>query len=286
MADSPYIFEVNAQNFTDVVLEGSSRQPVLVDFWADWCNPCRMLMPVLAKLAQDYNGQFVLAKVNSDENQELAAKYGVRSLPTVKLFKDGVAVDEFMGALPESQVVAFLDKYIERESDRLMARAGEAQAAGDQAQALSLLEKANEIDPGRVNVVCALAEIMIDMGQSDAAEQLLLALPMQEQVSGPVAGLLARIRMVRESGDLPALEQLQTEVAQNPDSVEFRYQLAMRQIAEHNYEPALENLLEVMRRDRKFGDDAARKTLLQTFEMMGSDSLANQYRQKMFNLLY
>ncbi len=126
MSESPYIHNVNAQNFQSVVLENSLKVPVLVDFWADWCQPCKTLMPLLAKLAEEYGGKFILAKVNSEEEQELAGHFGIKSLPTMKLFVDGQIVGEKMGALPESEIRAFIDQYITSESDSLMQSANSA----------------------------------------------------------------------------------------------------------------------------------------------------------------
>ncbi len=286
MADSPYIFEVNADNFEQVVIEGSSSAPVLVDFWADWCNPCRMLMPVLAKLAQEYNGQFILAKVNSDANQELSARYGVRSLPTVKLFKNGQPVDEFMGALPESAVREFLDKHIERESDKLCDLAAEAQSTGDHERARALLQQANTIDPGRPRVITELATLLADGGEYDKADELLQSLPADERAKAPAAGLLARMGFVREAADFPAIDELREKVAQNPDDLEARHALAIRLAAQNDYREAMDQLLEIMRKDRGFRDDLARKTLLKIFDLLGNDPLVAEYRRKMANLLY
>jgi len=287
MADSPYIFEVNADNFEQVVIEGSMSAPVLVDFWADWCNPCKMLMPVLSKLAQEYNGQFILAKVNSDANQELSTRYGVRSLPTVKLFKGGEPVDEFTGALPESAVREFLDKHIERESDKLCDLATEARASGDHERARSLLEQANAIDPGRPRVIIDLATLLVDNGDYDKAEELLQSLPPEERAKAPAAGLLARIGFIREAADFPTSAELQARLEQNPDDLETRYQLAIRHIANNDFPAGMEQLLEIMRRDRSFRDDIARKTLLKVFDLLGNDDpLVAEYRRKMANLLY
>ncbi len=285
MADSPYIKEVNAENFAEVVTQGSMQQPVLVDFWADWCAPCRSLMPVLSKLAEEYNGKFILAKVNSDENQQLAQQFGVRSLPTVKLFKNGAPVDEFMGALPESQVREFLERHIERESDRMIQAAEAASAAGDTDQALALLQQANDIDPGRPAVITALARLLTEKGDLEQAEQLLKSLPIADRDSPEVSAMLAELEFARAGGG-DSLAELEVRLADNPDDTESRYQLALKLLAEKRYEPAMQHLLTIMQKDRAFQDDAARKTLLKAFDMLGDDPLVTEYRRKMFNLLY
>lgn len=286
MADSPYIIEVTAENFSQVVIEGSHRQPVLVDFWADWCAPCRSLMPVLAKLADEYQGKFVLAKVNSDDNQQLAQQYGVRSLPTVKLFKQGGPIDEFMGALPENQVREFLERHIERESDRILAEAHAAGLAGDNDKALELLQQANEVDPGQSPIIAALARKLMETGDNEKAEQLLLGLPAADRDSPEIAAMLAQLEFAREGNNETPLETLETQLASSPDDLELRYQLALKLLAENRYEPAMAHLLTIMQKDRSFRNDAARKTLLKVFDMLGEDPLVATWRRKMFNYLY
>lgn len=286
MAESPFVIEVNQSNFNEVVIEGSMRHPVLVDFWAAWCNPCQMLMPILAKLADEYQGKFVLAKVNSDENQSLATQFGVRSLPTVKLFKDGAVVDEFMGALPEGQIRDFLDRHIDREADLLLAAARSDLADGNLNEALATLEKANETDPGYKPVVVELAKLLIQTGHADRAEALLNDLSYDDRRAADVAGLLASIEFAREAESVPPMEALEAAVEQNPDDLDARYALAIRQVVAGEYESAMDNLLTVMKKDRKFRDDAARKTLLKIFDLRGEDPLVEQYRRKMFNFLY
>ncbi len=284
MADSPYIFEVTADNFSQVVLQGSQQTPVLVDFWADWCQPCRMLMPVLGKLAEEYKGQFILAKVNSDENQALAQQYGVRSLPTVKLFKQGQPVDEFMGALPEGQVREFLDRHIERESDKLLDQAMAMLAAGDQETALTLLRKANDMDPGRARLAVPLARLLIDKGDAGEAEALLKALPVDERDSADAAALLAQLEFSQQASGLPDRETLEQQA--EAGDLKARLQLANKLVAEGEYEAAMNHLLTIMQKDRGFEDDIGRKTLLKIFDMLGDDPLVEQYRRKMFNYLY
>ncbi|HHJ19079.1 MAG TPA: thioredoxin [Gammaproteobacteria bacterium] len=284
MSDSPYIIEVTAENFGEVVLQGSNNHPVLVDFWADWCQPCQALMPVLSRLAEEYQGQFILAKVNSDQNQALSAEYGVRSLPTIKLFRNGGPVDEFMGALPESRIREFIDKHIERESDKIHALGLQALQQGDLEQALALLTQANELDPGRAKIVVDLASILAQTGESERAEALLQALPSSEKSLPEVAGLLARMEFAREAADLPTLDQLQS--AADSGDLKARYQLAVRQLAEGEYAAAMDSLLLIMQKDRKFEDDIGRKTLLKVFDMLGKDPLVETYRRKMFNYLY
>lgn len=284
MSDSPYIIEVTAANFSEVVLQGSGNQPVLVDFWADWCQPCLALMPILSKLAEEYQGQFVLAKINSDQNQELSAQYGVRSLPTIKLFRNGDAVDEFMGALPESSVREFIDKHIERESDKVHTLGLQALQQGDLEQAIILLTQANELDPGRAKIVVDLASVLAQTGETERAEALLQALPSSERSTAEVAGLLARMEFASQATHLPGVDQLQA--AANDGDLTARNQLAVQQLAVGDYAAAMDNLLLILQKDRKFDDDVGRKTLLKVFDMLGEDPLVETYRRKMFSYLY
>ena len=169
MSESPYIHNVSMQNFQQLVLETSMQKPVLVDFWADWCQPCQTIMPMLAKLADEYAGKFELAKVNADEQQELAAHFGIKSLPTMKLFFQGQIVDERMGAVPESEIRAMLDKHIVSESDQFMQAAMQAYQQGQTEQALELLNHALAKDPDNAQLKVTIAQMVYAQGDSDSA---------------------------------------------------------------------------------------------------------------------
>ena len=284
MNDSPFIFAVDESNFTKLVIEASQRQPVLVDFWAEWCAPCRSLMPVLARLAQAYGGKFILAKVNSDENQALAAQFGVRSLPTVKVFKNGVPVDEFMGALPESAVREFLERHIEHESDKLHKLGMQAYRKEERERAVELLEKAHSLEPDKSRITIDLAAVLAESGNPARAEALLQELPEYERSSGKAAGLLARLEFTREAANLPDAETLDAKA--KAGDLNSLYQLALLKIAQQEFAAAMENLLLIIRKDRAYQDDLGRKTLLKLFDMLGDNPLVEQYRKKMTNLLF
>ncbi len=287
MTESDYIFEVSAENFGAVVLEGSRSLPVLVDFWAPWCGPCKTLTPILTKLAEEYRGKFVLAKINTEEQQELAAQFGIRSIPTVRLFKNGQPVDEFMGALPETELRAFLDRHIPRESDRLAAQANQLARQGDLGGAVRLMEEAKNSDPDNPRVLIAYARLKAILGNTEEAEQILAALPPEELENPEVAGLKAQLLFDRIAQTAPALEELQQRLATDPNDNEARYLLAARYVMEGGYEPALEQLLTLLRKNRDYADDAARKGMLAIFEILGgNDPLVNRYRNRMFNALH
>jgi len=286
MTDSPYIFEIDESNYEQIVIQGSHQVPVLVDFWAAWCQPCQMLMPILAKLVDEYRGKFVLAKVNTEEQQALAAQFGIRGIPDVKLFRDGKPVDEFSGALPEGEIRAFLDKHLPRASDGIIAQAAERLVAGDTDAALSLLSEAQAADPANPRLLTAIAQAQAAAGQIDAAEQALDALPAEEQDSIDVKTLRGQLFFRRIAADGAATEALAQRLSDAPSDSETRYRLAAAQVLSNQSEEAAENLLLLMQKDRKFGDDAARLALLRLFDMLGDDPLVNRYRARMFNLLH
>jgi putative thioredoxin len=287
MADSPYIFDVTVENFKQVVLQNSMNRPVLVDFWAEWCNPCKMLMPALAKLVDEYAGKFILAKVNTEQEQQLAAHFGIRSIPCVKLFLNGQMADEFLGALPEAEIRHFIDKYIPRESDGLLAQAEQLLLQGDAEGAGALIRQAAQADPSSARVMLTNARYLATLGRLDEAEQQLQALPEDERNKPEVASMLARIQFDRTSADSPPAEALEQRLHDNPADSEAMHLLAQHRIMQNDHEGALELLLKLMQQDREYGDDVARKDMLRIFELLGGQGdLVKRYRNRMFNLMH
>lgn len=279
--------DVSLQDFKPVVIEGSMRAPVIVDFWAPWCAPCRALGPVLEKLEVEYQGKFTLAKINSDENQELAAQYGVRGIPNVKAFVGGRLVDEFSGALPDRQVREFLDRVIPTPSEELRLQAREVyreSRAG--AKALTLLEQALELDPQNERALIDSASIMTDLGRLDEAKSFIGKLSPLAQMDEAVAALRSRIDFAASAAASPDAEALRQRIAANPHDLDARLQLANLCAAKEDYAAALDQLLEIVRRDRTFGDDIARKTMLQIFNLLRDGELVSEYRRRLASAMY
>ena len=287
MSDSPFIHNVTAEDFQSLVIDNSFKQPVLVDFWADWCNPCQMLMPVLAKLAEEYNGAFVLAKVNSDEQGELAAQAGVRSLPTVKLFVNGQIVDEFMGALPESEVRNFLDRHVQSEAASVVNDAMIAYAEGREQDALEMLNNALANDPQNATLKINIAKLVANQGDYDSATALIDTLSPDEKDQPEVKELTTQIKLAAQLKDAGDPAELEQKLKDNPNDLDAMFKLSNVHIASGNYETAIEMLLAIMQKDRSFNDDAGRKGLIDIFDLLGNQNpLVQKYRRKMFTLLH
>ncbi len=286
MSESPYVVEVTAENFQAVILEGSMVQPVLVDFWAEWCQPCKTLMPMLAKLADEYQGGFVLAKINTEQQQELAGQFQIRSIPACKLFVNGQMVDEFTGALPEEQIRTFLDKHVSQESDNFAGEVQQLLQQGDADAAADLIAQALKENPADSRAIIAFAQLKASIGEGDAAQQALDSLPEDEQKKPEVAAMRAQIVFDEVTVNAPPLEELEKTIAADAGNSEARYQLAAQLVMHNQLEAALDQLLILLQKDRSYGDDAARKAMIRVFDILGDHPIAAKYRSRMFGLLH
>jgi len=287
MSTSAFILDINEPDFPKTVLENSYRVPVLVDFWAPWCAPCKALAPILTKLAEEFNGSFLVAKVNTDEERQLASQYQIQSIPTVKVFRNGVVVEEFLGAQPEGAIRQILDRHVERESDRTRVQAMTLHEEGNAEKAIELLRGALASDPANERVSLDLAGLLLDQGQFAEAEYVLQALPDKRQMDSDIIALRIRMGFSRIANVPETTAALEDRVLKDPGDCEAHYQLGARKVAEENYEAALGHFIEIMRRDRGFLDDAGRKGLVDVFTLIGdSNPLVSRYRSLMSSMLY
>jgi putative thioredoxin len=239
-------------------------------------------MPILENLAQSYQGKFLLAKVEIDSQQGLASQFGVRSVPTVKLVKNGQIVDEFTGALPESQIRTFLDKHIENESEQLMQQALMLYQQGDTETALAQMGQILQADPDNQNNKIMYASILLREQHIDEARKWLESLPPDAKDNPQVQAMQAQLEFIHIVENAPDMATLQQQVADDPDNSEARYQLSAHAILQGQFEIAFEQLLEVVKRDRQYQDDAGRKALLKLFDLLGDQhELVSSYRRKL-----
>lgn len=279
---SEHALDVGLADFSQQVLEESKRRPVVVDFWAPWCGPCKSLKPVLEKLAAEYGGKFLLAKINSDDNQELAARYDVRGIPSVKAFVDGEPIDAFSGALPEPEVRRFLDRLVPGPADELRSAATALRLEGDAAAALQKLAEASKLAPDHIGVRLDAAEIMLDLGEADEAGRLIAGVA--DDMDLRVPQLKARLQFMGAVGDDEAA--LSARVSDNENDLEARLKLANLMVAAGRYEEGMDQLLEIVRRDRSYGEDIGRKTLLSVFDLLGGGELLSRYRRMLASILH
>ena len=282
---SAHAIDVTDDTFEREVIEASRSIPVVVDFWAPWCGPCRVLKPILEKLSAEYGGKFKLAKVNSDENQEIAAAYGIRSIPDVMAFKDGKPVSHFLGAVPESQVRAFVDSLIPTPSEIERARAAELREAGDLTGAVEALRKAIDLDPANDHARLDLAELLLELKRVDEAEAVLAAVQPNIDLDERLATLRAALAFARSAGSASEAE-LKAKLAANPADHEARFALAGLYAGLKRYREALSELLEIVRRDRNWKDGAARKQILAIFNLAEKQpELVSEYRKELASAL-
>lgn len=280
------ILDITQEDFQQAVLDESHKRPVVVDFWAAWCGPCQQLMPLLQQLAAQYAGKFRLAKVNSDEQQALAQQYGVRSLPTVMVFRHGKAVDQFMGVQPEPKIRAMIDQYLEKPSDKLIEKAREQARAGDTDGALATLRTALEEDPDNGDLRIELARALAQAGDPEAAEAELGKLPLDQSEKEEARALRARLVFAKTAAgiDPQAVAKELQEGDPRPEALE---QMAAYAMLSGRAEEALELYLQLMKQHRSYNDNAGQKGLLAAFEVLGNDHpLVGQYRRQMASLLY
>lgn len=280
MTENTPTVEVTTDTFPKEVLERSSEMPVLVDFWADWCNPCKMLMPILAELANEYAGRMQLAKVDTEQQQELAAQYGVRSLPTVKLFKDAQAVDEFVGVLPERAVREFIERHLPRPADDVLKLAEDLAGQGKTSDAVALLDQALVDDPDYDKLRLALAEYQYAEDEVDAARATLKGGSAPAQQHEAYKRLMARIDIRNTVLNTEDPDALLDRLRSSPDDHSSRLHLSAVLFEQGEAEAAMDHLLQLVKTGQSDIRTSARENLLQVFQALGkNDGRVSRYRR-------
>jgi putative thioredoxin len=281
---SEWVKDVTDATLNQEVIEASRRIPVVIDFWAPWCAPCRMLGPVLERLAEEHAGAFVLAKINVDENPRAATAFAIRGIPAVKAIREGEVVEEFVGALPEAAVRQFLRQILPTESDRLAEEGRAAEGRNDRDGAETLYRRALEIDPNHPAARLGLGRILSDVDVDAALAELDRVLPATAERT-EADRIAARLRLGRETA--ASEEELRARLEREPSDLEARLKLARLLAARKEYVAALDHFLQIVRRDRTYEDEAGRKSMLDIFQVLGSGHpLTERYRGELARVLF
>jgi len=290
-AAADVIKDTTTQTFMKDVIEESKNQPVLVDFWAPWCGPCKQLTPVLEKAVKAAKGKVKLTKMNIDEHPAVPGQMGIQSIPAVIAFVNGQPADGFMGALPESQVIQFLERLtkgkIADEGQDLLKAADAALVEGDAAAAAEIYAQLLAEDAANVHALAGLARCYVETGALEQAKQTLALVPEPKRNEAPVAAARAALEVAEQAKSLGPLAELEEKVLANPLDHQARFDLAVALNAKGKREEAANHLLEIIRRDRKWNDDGARKQLVQFFEAWGfADPAAVDGRKRLSTILF
>jgi putative thioredoxin len=289
-ADS-VVVETTTQGFLKDVIEESKRQPVLVDFWAPWCGPCKQLTPILEKAVKAAKGKVKLAKIDIDKHPEIPGQMGIQSIPAVIAFANGQPVDGFMGALPESQVIAFLERVtkgkIGAEEKDLLKEADAAQAAGNAAEAANLYGQLLTQDGGNVAALAGLARCYVQTGALEQAKQTLAMVPEAKRNEAAVAAARAALDIAEQAKSVGPIDELEKKVAADPLDHQARFDLAAALNAAGKRAEAADHLIAIVKRDRKWNEDGARKQLVQFFEAWGpTDPATVDGRKRLSSILF
>lgn len=283
------IFDATQENFDQMVRDNSHHVPVLVDFWAPWCGPCKQVMPMLEKLANDLAGRFILAKVNTEEQTELADAFQIRSIPTFKIFYQGEMVKELNGVQPASAFEQALQPYLKPDpSEDLRKQAQQAFAEGQYDQAIKLLGEAAQENPNNFRVHLDLAKMYFQSGNLEQAQALLNKLPDEAKESSEGKSLIMLFKFTQIIADFGSLEDIQARLQNNPEDGEALYALSAYLMLNNQPEQAMQALLKLFMTDKTYGDGLARKSLIELFDFLHDDApdLVNAYRRKLQNLMF
>jgi len=281
------VFDVADRNFQQQVIEQSRSRPVIVDFWAPWCGPCRMIGPVLERLAREAQGAWVLAKLNVDDNPQTAGRYGIQGIPAVKGFREGKVAAEFVGAQPEPAIRRFLDQLVPNEADTLVKTARNLEAGSKLAEAEALYRQALRSDGHHATALLGLGRVLFHQDRLEEALTTLQRVPFGRPERAEAESWIAKASF-RQEAELSGGEvEARRRLAANPNDLDARLTLATSLAARAHYREALEGLLEVVRRDRGAFRDRARKGMLNLFGILGDDhELTQEYRPQLASLLF
>lgn len=289
--DTAIVKDGTDQGFMADVIEASRDTPVIVDFWAPWCGPCKTLGPPLEKAVRAAGGKVKLVKINIDDHPGVAGQLGVRSIPAVYAFDNGRPVDGFMGALPESQIKMFVDRLagaaVEEDIDALIAQAAESLSLGDIGGAAQSYAAALQVDPKNTKAIAGMARLYLKASDPEQARAVLDMAPPEKANDAEIAGVRAALELAESASTAGDAGELEQRVARNPDDLQARFELAEALSARGELEPATEQLLAIIAKNRDWNEDAARKQLLKIFEAAGPASdIAKQGRRKLSALLF
>lgn len=287
-SQQPVIVDITLENAQQYLIDESFNRPIVIDFWADWCGPCKNLMPILEKLATEHGGAFLLAKINADDpqTQMIGAQFGVRSLPTVVIMKDGQPIDGFTGALPEVQVRELLSKHLPKLWEQQLNQARMLIDVNNFAEALPLLREAYESSGQLPSINLLIAQCYLELNRIENAEAILSSIKLADQ-DALFEQLQSRLDLMKQAAKTPELAALEAAYEQTPDDLRVRYELALQYNQESLYRPALEHLFAVLGKDRNFGEGEARKAFTAILAALGKgDPLAIEFQRKLFTLLY
>lgn len=291
VADAGIIKDTTTAAFRQDVIAESMRQPVLVDFWAPWCGPCKQLAPILEKVVQAAKGKVKLVKLNIDEHPQIPGQLGIQSIPAVIAFQRGQPVDGFMGALPESQVKGFVERLVgpvgPAATDTLLEEAAAKLEAGDATGAAELYAAVVTQEPANTTAIGALAKLHVTLGDIEGAKRFLAMAPADKANDPAIAAGRAAIELAEQAASLGDIAELEARVAANPKDHQARFDLALALNARGRREAALDHLLEIVRRDRSWNDDGARRQLVQFFDAWGpTDEMTIAGRKRLSSLLF
>lgn len=283
---SPWIINASSETFQTDVVERSMQVPVVIDFWAPWCGPCRQLAPMLEKLAEEFQGQFVLAKINTDESPDLAQAFQIQSIPLVVAIHEGKVVDQFMGVQPEDSLRSWLEALVPSRALQLL-KQGEAVEPQDPAGAESLYRDALAAEPENDAVKVALARVTLALGRPDESRAFIDELEARGFLESEAERVKAQLDIEAAAADTGGVEAARAAAQANPDNLPLQIALADALAASRKFQEALEICLQVIQRDRDGVGVQAKDTMLKIFELLGPHSdLVGAYRRKLATLLY